>query len=125
MTKMSVTNVVNKLVERSNTNTRRLRDLEQQMSVLNTRLDSVQQTRLDSAEQVSAQLLELSKKVQDHEKKLLEIQTTLKQAVNQLKKAVTENRIQGLEALIDAYNPLKSTFVTKQELERRLKKIKK
>ena len=122
MPTMTVKAVVNKLVERSNTNTRRLRELEQQVNILATRIDSLQESGLEGAEKEGSSLKETQARLDSHEQKLTEISESIKQIVEQLKKAVTEARVQEIEALIDAYNPLKSNFVTKQEVQRMLKR---
>ncbi len=118
----TINSVVNKLVERTNTDTRRLRLLEQKVEILSTRLDAAEQAALAAQNEAKRSAAELSAKLAAQAKLIEELQGALKEVVEQLKRTPTLADVKELEALLELYNPLKSSFVTREEVQRMLAK---
>lgn len=119
-TRRTVGSVLNKVIERVNSNIRRLRILEQESSVVKTRLNAVEQEMTANRNQGHAAIEEMNTKLAQMDEKFLEMETTMRKMVDQLKKVTTTTKIKELEQLIDIYNPIKSQFVTREEVERLL-----
>jgi uncharacterized phage infection (PIP) family protein YhgE len=97
--KSDIQTIIRELVDRSNTDTSRIRVLEQEMESLKNKLDSVSQNMSE-------------------EKKVAEFSNMIKQIIAEMKKMATTTKIKELESLIEIYNPMKSQFITKEEAER-------
>lgn len=116
--KKTVQSVINELVERTNSNTRRLRVLEQRGESLESRTNTLEKELLDHSKNLKKLIDEVSTRVTTEDDKILKVENTIKEIVTQMKRLATTADIRGLQGLIDIYNPLKSNFVTKEELER-------
>lgn len=114
----TVGSVMNKLIERVNSDMRRLRILEQESSLVKTRQSSTEEDVLSLKNQLATSLHEAGEKVAALEERLASVEATLKEVISQLKKTTTISKIKELEQMIDLYNPLKSQFITREEAER-------
>lgn len=119
---MTLRSVINELVERANTDSRRLRVLEEKAEDLETRLNSLKDMLLQDKKQASSQLREITDTLKRQDARISKMEKTLENIVKQFKNVVTVSKIKELETLVSMYNPLKSQFVTKEEIERMLSK---
>ncbi len=110
--------ILNELIERVNSDTQRLRIIEQSSESLTSRVEALEQSVLQQRRDVQRLLTELSSKISVLEAGISKSDSTLKEVIGHMKKLVTETRLKELETLIEIYNPLKSSFVTKEELEK-------
>ena len=109
--------IINELVDRTNTDTQRIRQLESWEKGLDLRLESLESDVLNlnnSLQKLSADL-ETGFKKRDQE--MNEIRNTIKEIIKQLKRFVRTEKLGEIQALLDIYNPLKSNFVTREEVE--------
>jgi len=113
----TVSSVLNKLIERVNSNMRRLRVLEQESSVYKTRMNSVEEDLLSQRNETENRKKELVLEKETLEERLTKIENVLKEIVSQLKKVTTTTKIKELEQLIEVYNPIKSQFMTRDEVD--------
>ena len=116
--KSTVSGVLNKLIERNNSNMRRLRILEQEASINKTMVNSVEEELLSLRNFHSKVLQELGDRLSKTEESLFRIETLVKELSIQVKKSTSPSRIKELEELIEIYNPIKSQFVTREEVSR-------
>jgi predicted nucleic acid-binding Zn-ribbon protein len=114
----TVGSVLNKLIERVNSNIRRLRILEQESSIYKTRLTSAEQEIMSQRNQVMKSIKDINDKISRQEDRIAAIENTVKEIISQFKKVTTTSKIKELEELIEIYNPIKSQFVTREEVER-------
>jgi hypothetical protein len=114
--------VLHELVERSNTDNARIRVLEQENDILKSRSKSFDQDLLSMKKYFDSSLNSLRKDIEKNSKKTMDTESTLKQLIKEIKKLATTSKIKELEALVDIYNPLKSQFMTKEEVERMIEK---
>ncbi len=114
----TVGTILNKVIERVNSLMRRIRKLEQEDEVLRARLDAVQTEAFNQSSLAQKRVNELEAKLKEYEKQLADDEALIKEIVAQMKKFATVSQIKELEALIDIYNPLKSEFMTREEVER-------
>jgi len=116
--KRTVGSVLNKLIERVNSNIRRLRILEQESSIYKTRLTSIEQEMTAQKNQFTKSVKEANERTARLEESLAGIENTMKEIIAQLKKVTTTAKIKELEQLIEIYNPIKSQFVTREEVDK-------
>ena len=60
-------------------------------------------------------------KMTEVDERLMGLETTTKEILKQLRMVATKSKVEELKELIEIYNPLKSSFVTKEELENAMK----
>ncbi|MEM5797918.1 MAG: hypothetical protein QXP39_00520 [Candidatus Aenigmatarchaeota archaeon] len=116
--KLTVRDILNELIERTNTDTRRLRVLEEKADTFATRADNMEASLFEQKKSMTNMARELNDRISQIEDRIAKIETTVKEIVEQLKRVATTSKIRELEELIEIYNPLKSQFITKQEVER-------
>jgi len=116
--------IINELVDRTNSNTQRLRILEQRGKILSSRANALEQEVLNLNKQIQGVMFSVDTKNKKQEERVRRNESTLKEVVKQMKKLATTSKISELEQLIEIYNPLKSQFVTKEEVERILEEKK-
>jgi ABC-type transporter Mla subunit MlaD len=114
----TISTILNEVIERVNDDTQRLRVLEQSSESLLSRMNMLEQAMLQNRRESQNNLGETAAKASALEDRLAKAENTLKEIVNHMKKLVTESQLKELEGLVDIYNPVKSNFVTKEELER-------
>ena len=115
--KRTVGSVLNKLIQRVNTDTRRLRILEQENVIIKTRIETEEKNSLSERKHAQKNFLELEKKITKIEDNLAMIEKTMKDIINEIKKLATNTKLKELENLIDIYSPLKSEFITREEAQ--------
>jgi vacuolar-type H+-ATPase subunit I/STV1 len=116
--KKTVGQILNTLIERVNNNMRRLRILEGDRNITKTRLNSLEEAMLTQRKEINKVLVEIKEEVFKQNDRIFKLENTLKEVISQLKKLATTTKIKELEDLIEIYNPIKSQFVTKEEIER-------
>jgi flagellar motility protein MotE (MotC chaperone) len=112
--------ILNDVIERVNGDTQRLRILEQNSESLISRMNTIEQATLQSRREVQKSLGEIDAKAASLDDRLGKLDNMMKEVVNHMKKLVTEAQLKELEELVDIYNPMKSDFVTREELEKAL-----
>ncbi len=120
--KRTIRSVINELVDRTNTNTQRLRILEQDIRTLKTRTNSIEKNTLNQTKKINSTLSKFEAKLTKTEDRILALERTIKEMVNEIKRLATLPKVKELEELIEIYNPLKSQFITKEEVERMIER---
>ncbi len=116
--KLTMRDILNELIERTNSNIRRLRVLEERSESLTSRMNTLENTLLGQGKDMKKMISDVEARVNEESDRIIKLETIAKDIVNQLKRAVTMTKIKELEELIAIYNPLTSKFITKQEAER-------
>jgi vacuolar-type H+-ATPase subunit I/STV1 len=114
----SVHSVINEIVDRINDNTKRLRTLEQRSQILASRMNSVEKEMLRLNKNTQKLVSGIETRIKEQDNKVFQNETTVKEIIKQIKKLATGAKISELEELLEIYNPLKSQFVTREEVER-------
>ena len=120
--KKTLKTIIRELVDRTNSDTARIRVLEQDMNSIKSRNDSFEQAILAQRKQTDKLIAELNSRLEKANKRSMQIESTLKEMINEIKRLATTSKIKELETLVDIYNPLKSQFITKQEAERMIER---
>jgi vacuolar-type H+-ATPase subunit I/STV1 len=109
------------LIKRVNDNTKRLRDLEARATAVNARVNSLEESFISLSKNIKQSLSNVNSKITNEDVKITKMQDSIQEIIKQLKQVATKSHIEGLEELIEIYNPLKSNFVTREEVENMIK----
>jgi hypothetical protein len=113
----TIQSVMNDLIGRVNTDTRRLRVIEQEIDILKSRMAAVEQAAADHRKAVNATVNELRVRAERSEDKVARMESLLTEMAKAMKKFAPASEIKKLEQLIEIYSPLKSQFITREEAE--------
>jgi len=118
MPEKDIQSILNEIVRRLSENTRRLRTLEDRSSLLEGRIGSLQDNviRLNEKIRDNFKTDEGSKK--DNDVQLMKIENDLNKLSKQIERLARKSELKELENLIELFNPLKQTFITKKQLNR-------
>lgn len=116
--------VINQLVEGVNDDTKRLRVLEQRSEATDSRLNSVEQSVMGNYRELADSAKALGERISGLEGRIQEMDSRIGEIIRQFKRTATRAEVKALESLIEIYNPIKSSFVTREELKGLLKRKK-
>ena len=114
----TINTILNDVIQRVNDDTQRLRVLEQSSESLTSRMNSLEQAILQSRREMQKAFSEINEGISALDERLTKAESTMKEIINHVKKLVTESQVKELQNLIELYNPVKSNFVTKEEMEK-------
>jgi len=114
----TINTILNDVIQRVNDDTQRLRVLEQSSESLTSRMNSLEQAILQSRRDMQKAFSEINEGIAALDDRLTKTESTMKEVINHVKKLVTESQVKELQNLIELYNPVKSNFVTKEEMEK-------
>jgi TolA-binding protein len=110
--------IINELVERTNSEAQRLRVLEQRIENIDQRINSIEENILSATNQMQGIQKENDEKLKKRDERLAKIDTVIGELVKHFKKLATKAEVKEVQQMVDIYNPVKSNFITKEELER-------
>ncbi len=106
------------VANRINTSTRRIRTIEQRLNGAELRIGALEERVIDEIDKLRKSFEQISvdiKSVNDH---LSELHSEILKIDKTLEKTAKKAELKELETLLEIYNPIKSTFTTKNEVER-------
>jgi len=109
---------VDELVRRSNEIMRRLRALEERDSIIETRLSSMQDSILKLFDDIRSELVKTDTKTREFENRLIVATNEITKIEKNMEKVARKSELAELSSLIELYNPLKASFITKEEAEK-------
>jgi TolA-binding protein len=113
-----VSGLSSEIVKMVNTNTRRIRMIEQRLSGTERRISSLEEKIIDEIDNLRRGFEQIYMDIKALTENLSQIRAeTLKMNKN-LDKTAKKAEVRELESLLDLYNPIKSKFVTREEVER-------
>ena len=116
--KLTINAVLNKLIERVNADRRRLKILEQESSASKSRIISAEENLIEQRKDINIMIKDLDEDLMNLEDRMSKIEITMKEIVKEIKSSSKDTKMQELENLIEVFNPLKSNFITREEVER-------
>ena len=114
----TINTILNDVIQRVNDDTQRLRILEQSSESLTSRMNSLEQGMLQNRREFQKAFSEINDGITSLDDRLSKTENTMKEIINHVKKLVTESQVKELQNMIEIYNPVKSNFVTKEEMEK-------
>lgn len=113
-----VTAVTNELIRRINDNIRRIRTMEQRIDITESRVESLEETILEKIGELKNSFDRIEVDIKSLAERLSKIETKLLRLDKELAKTAKKTELSKLENLIEIYSPIKSSFVTREEVER-------
>jgi hypothetical protein len=110
--------IINELVDRTNSDSKRLRVLEQRTETISSRATAIEQEMQNMNKHLNKIVTDIDVKIKNQDDLIRKSDIVMKEVIKQMKKLATVSKISELETLIELYNPLKSQFVTREEVER-------
>jgi len=112
--------MTNEMVRRMNEYSRRIKNLEQSLDRIETRVENMEQTVLTQMNDLKISLERIGQKISGVSDRLNTIETEILRINKDLGKSALKSDVKKLETFIDLVNPITARFVTKDELERAL-----
>ncbi len=106
------------MVKRIDDNTRRIKTIEQRLDGMSLRIEALENKMIEDVEDLKKRLDQLSLDVKSIAESLLKIRVETRRLNKDLEKTARKSEIKELESLLDLYSPIKSKFVTREEVER-------
>jgi len=106
------------LVTRINTNTRRVRTLEQRHEGTEGRISSLEEKVIDELENLKKHFDQISTDIDSLTKNISELRAEFLKMSKSIEKSARKTEVKELESLIDLYNPIKSRFITREEVDK-------
>ncbi|MCS7134919.1 MAG: hypothetical protein NZ893_00565 [Candidatus Aenigmarchaeota archaeon] len=111
-------------VRRINDNTRRIRVIEQRLDVIDSRIKGIEEKMIDELQTLKVTFDRLYEQVRELSMEVKNMRGSLLKFEQALEKAAKKSELKEIQSLLDLYNPIKSKFVTRDELERILERKK-
>lgn len=113
--------ILSELVRKVNESGRRMRILEERSASIENRLNSLEEAILRNAENSRGSLEKIENHFKGLDASMLKAENDLGRITKEMEKTAKRIELKELENLISLYNPIKSRFVTKEEVLRMLK----
>jgi len=118
MVERDVQAVLTELVRRENESSRRLRALEERSSLTEMRASTLQDSMLKMIEERKIFNEKLNERLTNIENSILRIDNELMKINKNLEKMAKRTELKELENMLSFFNPIKTNFVTREEVER-------
>ncbi|MCX6817650.1 MAG: hypothetical protein NTU57_02235 [Candidatus Aenigmarchaeota archaeon] len=106
------------LINRVNENVQRLRVIEQKMQAADLRINSAEQNVVSYTKNMQKELSDKNTTISQIDERIEKIEIAYMEILKQLKLVATRANLDELKQLVSIYDPMKSSFVTKEEMER-------
>lgn len=107
--------VMNELIERSNSDSQRLRILEQRSEITATRVRSLEQDSLNQIKQIHNAMNKVDNRITRIEERVSKMESNIREIVKRFKSTATKVDVKEIETTLELYNPMKSNFITREE----------
>ena len=119
-----IQSIISKLVSRVNDTVQRIRFLEQNIKSVEGRVQGLEKDMNDRKKDLGKAASELGGKIDAAAKRTTELQATVQAVSDQSKKMATKADIITVKETLSIYDPFKSNFITKDEVERMMEERK-
>ena len=113
-----VVGMTTEFVHRLNESSRRMKTIEQRIDRLEQQIQILEGTALSQMDDIRVNLERIIAKIGGIADRLTGIESELLRINKELGKSATRAEVKQLETYIDIMNPIKSKFITKNELDR-------
>jgi len=111
-------------IRRINDNTRRIRIIEQRLDIIDSRIKGIEEKIIDEMNTLKVTFDQLRADVKELFKEIKTMRGNMLKFEQNLEKTAKKSELKEIESLLELYNPIKSRFVTRDELDRILEKRK-
>lgn len=112
-------------IERINNNTRRIRVLEQRLDGISSRIESLEERIIDDVDTLKKGVDRLFLDIKDVSESLTNIRGEILKLNKNIEKTAKKAELKELESLLELYSPIKSKFVTMDQVRRLIEESKK
>ncbi len=112
-----ISTVLEEIVKRVNEHARRIRILEERNRASDMRTASIEEGLLKTRDLIREEFEKLNEKILDLERRIMKIENEIERINKDMKKMAKKTEIKELEAIFNIFSPLKSKFITKEEVE--------
>ena len=112
--------VLSELVRRLNEHGRRLRVMENRNSVIESKLNSIEDAMLKMNEDIKERFKEVADISKDFDAKFMKLENDINRVNKNMDKMAKKSELKELENMVSLFNPITSKFITKKDLERLL-----
>jgi len=116
--------MLDEIVRRLNEHGRRVRVLEERNRAIESKLGSAEDMILRNAENARLKTEEVLGTLREMDARVMKIENDVSKIARDMGKTVKKNEVLELENLLSLYNPLRSSFVTKDDVERMMREKK-
>jgi len=115
---VSIESYTTEIVRSVNENTRRIRILEQSLEGSKSRISGLEQRVIDDMENLRKWADQLSVDIKEISNNLREIRGEILKINKDLDKTAKKTKVKELENLMELYSPIKSNFITRDQMQR-------
>lgn len=112
-------------ITRINTNTSRIRTLEQRLDSMGSRIESLEERMIDDVDALKKSFDIIHADVKDISESLAEIHAEILNINKNMSRTAKKAEVKELESLLELYNPIKSKFTTIDQVRRLIEESKK
>lgn len=116
--------MLDEIVRRLNEHGRRVRVLEERNRAIESKLGSAEDMILRNAENARLKTEEVLSAIREMDARVMKIENDVSKIARDMGKTVKKAEVLELENLLSLYNPLRSAFMTRDEVERMMKEKK-
>ena len=113
------------VVKRLNEHGRRLRVLEQRMERVENELTNLEKIVSRGTEELKIKIERVGEKLSNLSISISQKEKEIEKIWKEMEKLASKEELNEIKSYVEVFNPLKSTFVTREELERMLEDLKK
>ena len=118
MPEKGLESIATEAVRRMNEHTRRLRALEEKNDLLGVRINLVEDRLLKTIEEIRTKTGIIEKRLKDIDNNFMRIDNEITKINKMLEKSAKKVELQELQNMLSLFHPLKSRFVTKEEVKK-------
>ncbi|MBI1972163.1 MAG: hypothetical protein HYS53_02580 [Candidatus Aenigmarchaeota archaeon] len=117
--------VIAELIRRLNDNSKRLRLVEQKILSLESAISGIDQNAVEQFKQAKVSSDKLNAEISELGNRMGRIEDETRRLAKQMERAATKTELREIQGFIDLINPIKSNFVTIQEVRKMIEELKK
>ena len=116
--------VLQELVRRANSHTQRLRNIDEQIRVYNSKFETVDQQKIKTDTLISERFAKIEKTLEMIDQAISELKNEISKIHDKEKIFAKKTEVEELSELVNLLSPIKHEFVTWNEFNREIKKLK-
>jgi len=116
--------ILHELVRRTNVHTQRLRNIDEQIRRLNSKLEGIEQQKIKDDKKINEKFEKIFESVRNLNRELDEMKNEIAKLNEKTKNFAKKREVEELSELLNLLSPIRHEFVTWSELNRELRKLK-
>jgi len=112
--------ILSELVRRMNESSRRLRALEERTTLMESKMESLQDTILKINQSAHGNISKIENEFNEINATLMKVENDMTKLTKNLEKFAKKSEVRELESTISLFNPLRASFITREEVKRLL-----